>query len=288
VNRAVLLRYYRVTKPGIIRGNFIHIIAGYLLAYSSGLSLRTFIGAAVGISIVIASACVANNILDKSIDERMSRTKRREIVTGTINSKNAVLYSALLGILGFGVLLACTNITTVILGVISYVWYVWVYGYAKRTTWLSTVVGAVPGALPAMAGYTAVTGSIDVIAWCIFVIVFFWQLPHFYGIAIMRRFEYKTAGLPIITNKYSYAAVRAHIYVTLLLYIASILAASYIKAFSIIGIILMLVSSVVWIVFISTRVVADEAKWGKAIFLSSLVFPLLLLVASVITVVVGR
>lgn len=284
----VLLRYYRVTKPGIIRGNLIHIIAGYLIAFEAGLTANSFIGATLGISIVIASACVANNILDAAIDEKMARTKRRELVAQTISRHTALAYAVALGAVGFAVLTSLTNMTTVLLGVIAYVWYVWIYGYAKRTTWLSTIIGAVPGALPAMAGYTAVTGTIDSMAWVLFAIVFLWQLPHFYGIAVMRRYEYKSANLPIISNTFSYATVRVHVYLSVALYIASILAASYLRVFNVLGIVLLITASVVWPAYIHSRDVAEEAKWGKALFLSSLVFPILLVIASAITVVVGR
>jgi protoheme IX farnesyltransferase len=280
--------YYRVTKPGIIYGNTIHVVAGYLLSFRFGLEWQVFFGVVLGVALVIASACVVNNYIDRSIDAHMTRTKGRAMVVGQLSVWQAMLYAVILGAIGMALLVLYTNITTVLLGVIAYIWYVWIYGYAKRTTWLSTVVGTVPGALPIMAGYVAGTNQIDSTAWLLFGLLFLWQLPHFYAIAIMRKDEYKNAGLPIITSRLSVGIIRRHIIVWTLLYIVSIVMLGATDAIHPIGTALLAVAALYWLWFMVAKYRKfAERKWAKQTFLLSLIMPIALLAASVLTVVLA-
>lgn len=281
--------YYRLTKPGIVYGNSIHVIAGYLLAFRAGLSLETFFGVLFGVALVIASACVANNIIDRDIDSHMKRTKKRAMVMRSVSVPFAIVYAVLLGAVGIGLLYATTNILTCILGIVAYIWYVVIYGYAKRTTWLSTIIGTVPGALPIMAGYTAVTNTADGIAWALFAMLVLWQLPHFYAIAIMRKDEYKAAMLPIITGKWPVSVVRAHLIVTAWLYLASIIFLGVIvRAFHPVGTIVMSGVALYWIWFMTMRYYdLQERQWAKRTFLLSLIMSPVLVAVSGLTVVLG-
>ncbi len=193
-------RYYRLTKPGIVYGNILTVIAGFFLAASvKAINITTFIGVVAGVALIIASACVINNIIDRNIDQKMSRTKKRSLVTGEIKVKHAIIYGVILGIIGFGVLLWLTNTLTFLLGVIAYFFYVVVYGITKRTTEHGTLVGSIPGALPPVAGYTALTDRLDIGIIALFIMLIFWQMAHFYAIAIYRRDEYRAAGIPLLT-----------------------------------------------------------------------------------------
>lgn len=190
--------YLQLIKPGITVSNSMTAAAGFLLAASHfGFSWAEFAGTVVGVALIIASACVVNNMLDRGIDSRMSRTKGREIAAGHIPLYMAAIYAVVLGTLGMALLSVSSNLVTLLLGALSYVWYVVVYGMAKRTTPLSTAIGAVCGALPPMAGYTAVAGHIDATAWALFWILMVWQMPHFYAIAVFREKDYRAAGLPV-------------------------------------------------------------------------------------------
>jgi len=193
--------YYQLTKPGIIYGNAIAAIAGFLLASRGSIDFLLLIVTLAGISLVIAAACVFNNYLDRGIDTHMARTKKRALVTGTIRGRHALAYGTILGILGFAVLLLWTNTITVILGVIAIVTYVVLYGYTKRTSVYGTIVGSIAGALPPAAGYTAVSNSFDTGAWLLFLTIVFWQMPHFYAIAIYRMKEYAAASIPVLSVK---------------------------------------------------------------------------------------
>lgn len=194
----MLKKYYYLTKPGIIRGNIMNATGGFLLASSRSINLGLLIVALAGIAFVIACGCVLNNILDRGIDAKMKRTHKRALVTGEISVTNALYFAAVLGLAGFALLAAFTNTLTVVLGLVALIMYVAVYGYFKRRSPLGTLVGTIPGALPPVAAYTAVTGQLDKGAWLIFLILATWQMAHFYSIAIYRQKDYKNAGIPVL------------------------------------------------------------------------------------------
>ena len=195
--------YLQLIKPGITLSNTISGIAGFFLAASVvGFSWTALIGAVGGIALIIASACVMNNILDRDIDKRMKRTAKRDVASGVISIPKALSFGVALGLIGFGLLFFLTNVLTVVLGIVAYVWYVAIYGLAKRTTVYSTLIGGVAGALPPVAGYAALTGNIDIAAVLLFLILFFWQMPHFYAIAMFRQSDYASANLPVWSVKY--------------------------------------------------------------------------------------
>jgi protoheme IX farnesyltransferase len=156
--------YYRLTKPGIIRGNILTALAGYLYAAKGQIDVPLLLTTLVGTTLVIASGCVFNNYIDRDIDSKMERTKKRALVVGTIQPAHALVFASIVGVVGFVVLVAFVNAITAIVGLIAFVSYVVVYAYAKRKTVHGTLVGSIPGALSLVAGYTAVTGQLDVTA----------------------------------------------------------------------------------------------------------------------------
>ena len=176
-------------------------LAGFLLAAQGHIALRPLLGVLVGTTLVIASACVFNNVIDRDIDKHMERTKKRALVQGTISIRSALLFASLLGVMGFVLLTWLTNTPTVVLGLIGLVSYVVLYGYAKRNSVHGTLVGTIPGAVPLVSGYTAVTHSLDNGALLLFLIMVFWQMPHFYSIAIYRIKDYAAAKLPVMPVK---------------------------------------------------------------------------------------
>ena len=191
--------FYQLTKPGIIYGNSIHGLAGALFAMAMHQgSWTALLGVLVGTGVVIASACVVNNIIDQDIDAKMMRTKKRALPLGKISRRTAAFYALALAVGGFSTLIFATNWLVVLLGLVAYVFYTIFYTYSKRTTIHSTIIGSVPGALPIMAGYVALSGQIDLMAWLLLLLVAFWQLPHFYAISLFRKNEYAAAGLPVL------------------------------------------------------------------------------------------
>jgi protoheme IX farnesyltransferase len=151
-------------------------------------------------TLVIASACVLNNVLDQDIDRIMERTKTRGVASGKVASLPATIFSAILGISGILILAVWVNGLVVAIGIAGFIIYVWLYGaLSKRKSIHGTAVGSVSGAAPILAGYVAVSGRIDAAAILLFLMLFFWQFPEFYSIAIYRRKEYAAAGVPVMT-----------------------------------------------------------------------------------------
>lgn len=195
--------YYNLTKPGIIYGNLINTISGFLLAsvlQHTFLPSKAF-GVLAGTALVVACGCVINNYIDRGIDRHMQRTKNRALVRGAVSGRSALLFAAILGVLGFGVLWLWTNALTVLIGAIGLIDYIVAYGYWKRHAPIGTLIGSISGATPPLAGYVVVTGSMDVGAILVFLIFAAWQMPHFYAIALYRSQEYKAAGIPVLPLK---------------------------------------------------------------------------------------
>ncbi|HET8884261.1 MAG TPA: heme o synthase [Candidatus Saccharimonadales bacterium] len=217
-------KYYSLTKPGVLYGNALTVAAGFFLAstYQGVVDLGLFLAVFIGSSLIIASACVINNFLDQDIDTLMERTKTRALVAGTIKGYRAVIFSTILGLVGLAILILFTNSLVVWLGIIGFITYVLFYGMlSKRMSVHGTLVGSVSGAIPILAGYTAVTGVIDVGAVIVFVILFVWQLPEFYSIAIYRLKEYKTAGVPVLPVVKGIKRTKIEIFIYTLLFVIS-------------------------------------------------------------------
>lgn len=197
---AVVKRYYSLTKPRVLYGNVITVVAGYFLASQGAFQLWPFLALVVGSTLVIGSACVLNNVLDRDIDAAMVRTRQRPTVTGSVAATAAVLYSAVLGAVGLSLLATGTNWLVVAVAAGGFCVYVWLYGMlSKRMSIHGTLVGSVSGAAPIVGGYLAVDAHVDVGAVLAFLTVFLWQMPEFYSIAIYRHDEYAQAGVPVIS-----------------------------------------------------------------------------------------
>lgn len=194
--------YYSLTKPHVTYGNVITTVAGFLLAASIERAFHTglFLATTAGTTLVVAAACVLNNYLDQDIDRIMERTKTRAIVRGAVAGWRAVIFSAVLGVVGTVMLALWVNSLVVIIGLVGFVTYVWLYGVlSKRRSIHGTLVGSISGALPIVAGYCAVVNRIDRAAVLLFLCLFFWQFLEFYSISIYRRKEYKAAHVPVMS-----------------------------------------------------------------------------------------
>jgi heme o synthase len=262
----VIKEYLALTKPGIIRGNLLSAIAGYFLA-ATLFDIQLFLAIISGTALIIASGCVLNNYLDRDIDTHMERTKKRALVTKTISTKNALLFGSILGILGFAILWFYTNLLTVIIGLIGWVSYVFIYDYVKRHSVYGTIVGAIPGATPPVAGYLAVTGTIDAAAILLFFILFTWQMPHFYAIALFRSKEYASANIPIFPIVKGVYATKVQILLFSMLFgvVSTLL---YVFDYTgLLYLICMIVVSGLWVYICYLGFSADNTnKWAKKVF----------------------
>ena len=221
---------------------------------------------------VIASACVFNNHLDRGIDRLMARTRDRALVTGAVSSRAALVYGTVLGLVGFELLAAYTNVPTLITGLVGWITYVAAYGYAKRKSRFGTIVGSIPGATPPLAGYLAVTGHIDAAAIILFLTLAFWQLPHFYAIAMYRRDDYAAAGIPVWSVAKGMASTKRQILISTVLFIVTALG---LTAFGYTGYVYMAIVLLIggrWLwLGLKGLSVPDDVKWARTMFRFSLV-----------------
>ncbi len=193
--------YYLLTKPGIVMGNAITVIAGFTLASKGAFDFSLFLAVLVGLSLIIASACVFNNYIDRTIDKKMERTKNRVLVKGLISNNRALIYGAILGTVGTYLLVTFVNLLTVSIALLGFVVYVGLYSFLKTRSIYGTLIGSVAGATPPVVGYCAVSNQLDLGAWIFFAILVLWQMPHFYAIAIFRLNDYANASVPLLPVK---------------------------------------------------------------------------------------
>lgn len=196
------MRFISVVKPGIIFGNIVTVCAGFFLASHTTINLPLLIITIIGMIFVIAAGCVVNNIIDQDIDRLMERTKNRVLAKGLLSNKVAILYAVILGIIGILILYYYVNHLAALAALIGLFFYIVIYTlWLKRKSIYGTIVGGVAGAMPPVVGYCAVTHRFDTGATLLFLILFFWQIPHFYAIAIYRIKDYTAANIPILPVK---------------------------------------------------------------------------------------
>ena len=197
-----LADFYELTKP---RMNFLVVVTtmvGFYLAIAPGFGdWALLVHALLGTAMAAAGASVLNQYVEREHDARMRRTAARPLPAGRISPVEALLLGVLLSAGGTLYLAAMVNPLTATLGALTIASYVFLYTPMKRWTTLCTVVGAVPGAIPPMMGWTAATDALSPEAWALFGILFFWQMPHFLAIAILYRDDYARGGfkmLPVV------------------------------------------------------------------------------------------
>jgi len=167
------VRFFSVTKPGIIVGNIITLTGGFFLGSHGNIHFLLYLTTLVGMSLVIASGCVLNNYIDRDIDQLMERTKNRVLVKGLIPEKIALLYATFLGVLGIFLLYWAVNRLTAAIALFGWLVYVVIYSlYAKRHSRFGTSVGAIAGAIPPVVGFCAATNTMSAGAIILFFILF--------------------------------------------------------------------------------------------------------------------
>lgn len=284
---ANLRAYYQLAKPGIIYGNLLTCAAGFFVAAQGQPAWWLLVAVLAGTGLVIASACVFNNYFDRELDRAMGRTKKRALVTGSIPEKHALIYAAVLGVVGFVVLSIYTNLVVVLVGAIGFVDYLVAYGFAKRRSPWGTLVGSVAGATPPVAGYCAVTGRFDLAALILFLMLVCWQMPHFYAIAMRRADEYAAASVPVLPLKKGNAVTKVRI---LLYIIAFIVAAALLAVVGYAGLIyniMLTVVSAAWLILaVKGFHATNDQAWARRVFLCSLAVLTLLSVAIIVDAVV--
>jgi protoheme IX farnesyltransferase len=272
-----LLTYYRLVKPGIIYGNSLNLLAGFLLA--SGIVGRFYfwrlIAVGLGSACVIGSGCVYNNYIDRDIDTKMARTKKRAFATHSIPVGAGLTFGTVLLAAGFGFLALWTNWLTVLVGAVGFFFYVVMYSFFKRTSIHGTLVGSVSGAIPPVAGYTAVTNHFDGAAWILFMILVTWQMPHFYAIAMYRLKDYANAGLPVWPVKKGMHSTKVQITIWVALFTLAAVCMTLKGYTGNIYLIGALILGVVWFrKALKGFRAKDDVKWARGMFFFSLIVTL--------------
>lgn len=263
--------YYELVKPGLIYGNILTVIGGYLYGAILRPELSILIGVVVGSALTMASGTVLNNIHDRDMDQHMKRTKKRALVTGQISPKHAAIYATLLGIAGLSLLAFATNQLTVVLGAIGLISYAGMYTFAKSRTVHATLIGTIPGAIPLLAGYTAATNRIDVSFWVLLALMFFWQMTHFYAISVFRAKEYKAAKVPVISVIKGNATAKNLMILFGGGFLLSIIALGYFGYAGFFYLAIMAPLAVWWLLVLMTGLWReDDTAWAKKVFFMSL------------------
>jgi protoheme IX farnesyltransferase len=191
--------FVELTKPNIVVFILATVTAGFYLGSRGSLAVATLVHTLIGSALVAAGSNALNQLLERQIDARMRRTRQRPLPSGRLRTSESALFAWGLGVVGVGYLLAFTNPLVALLAAATLGSYVFVYTPLKRLTSLSTLVGAVPGALPIVGGWAAATGDLTLEAWVLFAILFLWQLPHFLALAWLYREDYARAGLRMLS-----------------------------------------------------------------------------------------
>ena len=189
---------FSLTKPRITLMVLVSAGAGFVLGSRGAVDGWALLVASVGIGLVAGGTSALNQVLERDVDALMQRTRGRVLPTGKVTPGIATLFSIGVSALGVVVLAVFVNALTAVLAVIALLSYILAYTPLKKVSSLSTLVGAVPGALPILGGWTAATGSLDPGGWALFGILFFWQLPHFLALAWMYRDDYRRGGLKML------------------------------------------------------------------------------------------
>lgn len=267
-----MINYYLLTKPGIILGNLITVAAGFLLASKGVIDFGLFFATLLGLALIMASACVFNNYIDRKIDKKMERTKNRVLVQGLISGRNAIYFAIFLGIVGNAILLFYTNLLTVFVAGVGFFVYVVLYSLWKCRTIYGTAIGSIAGAVPPVVGYCAVSNHFDAGALILFTMMVLWQMPHFFAIAMYHLDDYSAAKIPVLPVIKGMMRTKIHM---MLYIIGFIFSAVMLTVFNYTGYLYLAVAlcfGLTWLVLCARGFKSDNDQiWGGQMFRLSLV-----------------
>jgi protoheme IX farnesyltransferase len=275
--------YLALTKPGIVRMCLIMTAGGLWLAPGSGSGSGSGSGnwpvwaaALIGSGLAVASANALNMVAEREGDRSMRRTRNRPLAAGRLSVVGAVTFATTLGVASMLVLGLGTNLLTAGLAAFALLSYWLIYTPLKRRTPLALVIGAVPGAVPPVLGWTAVTGSLDLPGAVLFGILLVWQMPHFLAISIFRKQDYADAGIrvvPVVRGE-TVAKVQAILWAALLIPVS--LALTPLGVTSEVYMVIAGAAGLVYLGFaikgLTTHEHAAELRWARQLFGVSLVY----------------
>ena len=196
--REKLSAYVELTKPRIAFLLVLTSAAGFYLGTTGAFDSILFVNAMLAITLLAFGVATLNQYVERAIDPLMDRTAKRPLPTGKITPAAALIFGLIQIVAAEVYLLFLVNGLTAFLGLIVIVGYVLVYTPLKTRTTAATAIGAIPGALPPLMGWTAAANDITLMAWSLFAMQFLWQFPHFFAIAMMYRDQYRKAGIKML------------------------------------------------------------------------------------------
>ena len=277
--REKLAAYLELTKPRIAFMLVLTSAAGFYLGSSANFNFVIFTNAMIGITLLAFGVATLNQVWERKTDALMERTAKRPLVVGKVTFNEALIFGLLQCAVAEIYLTFLVNGLTAILGLVVIVGYVLLYTPLKTRTSASTAIGAIPGALPPLMGWTSASNEITLGAWILFALLFLWQFPHFLAIAWMYREQYAKAGilmLPVIEPEGKITAKQIVIFTILLLPIS--VAPFFI---GLAGWVYLIGASLLGIWFLSASIGAARAKTDekarKLLLVSVIYLPLIFL-----------
>nr|WP_199315238.1 heme o synthase [Aerosakkonema funiforme] len=220
--KEVIHSYYQLTKPRIIPLLLITTAASMWMASAGRVDPLLLLVTLTGGTLAAAAAQTLNCIYDRDIDYAMERTRHRPIPSGKVQSRDALLFAIILASLSFTLLAVFANLLAALLAMSGIVFYMAIYTHLlKRHTTQNIVIGGAAGAIPALVGWAAVTGSLSWSAWMLFAIVFLWTPPHFWALAMMIRDDYAKVNIPMLPVVVGEVATSRQIWIYTLIMVAS-------------------------------------------------------------------
>jgi protoheme IX farnesyltransferase len=275
--------YYELCKPKVIVLIIFTAVVGMLLAVPGALPLGKVIFATLGIGLAAASGAAINQLVEQRIDAVMERTKNRPLPQGELNTRNAFIFALALCAISMVILVYKVNTLTALLTFISLIGYAVIYTmFLKPATPQNIVLGGAAGAAPPLLGWVAMTGEVSSEALLLFLIIFIWTPPHFWALAIRRREEYASVGIPMlpVTHGVPFTKLQILLYTILLLAVSVLPFVIHMSGLIYLAGAIALGLGFIWQAFVLYRSDTDEhamKTFGFSIFYLSVLFGFFLL-----------
>ena len=275
--REKLAAFFELTKPRIAFMLVLTSAAGFYLGSTGNFDFVLFINSVIGITLLAFGVATLNQFIERRTDALMERTAKRPLPTNKVSPAEALIFGIILTVSAEIYLAFLVNVLTAGLGLIVIVGYVLLYTPLKTKTSASTAIGAIPGAMPPLMGWTAASNEITLGAWILFAMLFLWQFPHFLAIAWMYKEQYAKAGilmLPVVEPAGKITAVQIVAFTLMLLPVS--LAPFF---FGVSGIVYLIGAGLLGIWFLFASIQAARAKSvekaRKLLLVSVLYLPLI-------------
>lgn len=271
-------KYIEIIKPKVTFGNLISFSGGFFFGSQYNINYLKFIITLSGIFLVISSSCLFNNYLDRDIDKKMKRTKKRILILENTNLKMYFTCGLLFIVSGIFILYLFTNTLTVLLALFGFFIYIFIYTiYMKRKSIYSVIIGGFSGSIPPLIGYCSIVNKFDIKALILSIIFMFWQIPHFYSINIFRLNDYNKAKIPTFASIKGIYKTKVHILMYIIFFLISTMILPLNNYVGYKYTIIILLANLIWI---KTAIMGFENKykdeiWAKKIFFYSILIIIL-------------